>query len=299
MHAGLPPHRDVHSLEGKRTAKPQLVGEHAGDLLILLVQLWSIRLRGCFWFFLRRRFGLRPKIELLHRDAPSVLQQHPNPSQSILLLACRRLIRNQCRGFRLGVHQGHSETRGMLIFDGDRNIVHAWSQGGRDVFGDISSNVPFFGRIYSKDLSAIRRHDQLGRPDLRGDVAVNLHAPAEDALILFSPSLQIRQVQIEGHGRSHEHMLSQDAGWLDNRIERIHVPEAAEWAPEVLKSPGVLGGLQVKVSEAVRTLEHSGRQHANVPYVAFLGERPGAKLVPESDTSFEANAKRKVPQVHI
>ena len=59
------------------------------------------------------------------------------------------------------------------------------------------------------------------------------------------------------------------AGWLDNRIERIHVPgyilrrcmsggaalcgqpEAAEWAPEVLKSPGVLGGLQVKVSEAV------------------------------------------------
>ena len=137
-----------------------------------------------------------------------------------LLLACRRLIRNQCRGFRLGVHlrsshstqdgstdlqawrgrQGHSETRGMLIFDGDRKIlgkrptgkrleasrsrfllcrhgaVHAWSQGGRDVFGD---------------LAASRLHVSNGKASL-----ASLQAGLEDGaqLILF-PSLIARTKQ--------------------------------------------------------------------------------------------------------
>mmetsp|Transcript_40225 Transcript_40225/g.93133 ORF Transcript_40225/g.93133 Transcript_40225/m.93133 type:complete len:274 (-) Transcript_40225:1347-2168(-) len=273
MHARLAPDRDVHAFKGQRASKLQFVGEHARDFLVVVLELRrrvrhfrdfrDVRLWRSFWLGSNN-------VKILHLDAPRIFEQHAHSSQGIILFACRRLISNEVSRFGLRVHEGNGETGGMLIFYCDRHAVHAWSEGCRDIFGNISADMSFFWRIYSEDLCTVHVHDEFGRPHLSRDVAIHFHAPAEDALILLPPCLQVWQVEVEGDRRSHEHMLSQDAGGFNDGIERIHMPEPAQWAPKILQRPGVLGSLQVKVLEAIRALQHSRCEHADVSDITFL-----------------------------
>mmetsp|Transcript_20655 Transcript_20655/g.58994 ORF Transcript_20655/g.58994 Transcript_20655/m.58994 type:complete len:235 (-) Transcript_20655:864-1568(-) len=177
VHALLPAHRDLDSLEAQRAPQLQLVRDDAGDLLLLLV---------------------------VHRCRPSVSEEGHDPVLRGILVALGRRRGDLLSRHGLRAHQGHHEAGGIVVLDADRDRVDPGLQPRRDVHRDVSPHVAFLRFFDEKNLGTVRLKSQSLRPNLRTCVGVHPGHAHPDALVLLPPCLQVRQVQREGDVRSHD-----------------------------------------------------------------------------------------------
>mmetsp|Transcript_72469 Transcript_72469/g.223956 ORF Transcript_72469/g.223956 Transcript_72469/m.223956 type:complete len:218 (+) Transcript_72469:1141-1794(+) len=140
---------------------------------------------------------------------------------------------------------------------------------------------------------------QFPRPCLGAVVTIESDHAHEYVVVVFSPGLQLREVQRKRYGLTNRDVAHQEAVRLDDRVEGIHLPESTRRAPEQLGALGILGMLKVVVGEAVRAL-HQARQRPPAAHdVARRRDRPLSQLIPESDSGLVANTLSQVQNIHL
>mmetsp|Transcript_110773 Transcript_110773/g.320094 ORF Transcript_110773/g.320094 Transcript_110773/m.320094 type:complete len:421 (-) Transcript_110773:839-2101(-) len=272
MHALLAAHRNDATLEGERTSELQLVGDHACNLFLVLV---------------------------VNGRRPCVREQGHDASLRLLLGTLRRHRSDLLSIHRLRSDQRHHVAGRVLVLDRDVDGVEARLQACRNVLRDISTHVAFFRLLDLKHLRSVRFEEQSPRPDLRATLAIHLAHAQKDALVVLSPRLQVREVQRKVDIRAHNDVAEQHTIGLCDSVERVHVPEAAQRAPEAIGVPGVVGVLQVVVVVAVRAPDELLCGATDASHLAGLRERPLPQLVPERDHSFVSDSRRKPDDVDL
>mmetsp|Transcript_66356 Transcript_66356/g.186907 ORF Transcript_66356/g.186907 Transcript_66356/m.186907 type:complete len:221 (-) Transcript_66356:1022-1684(-) len=146
---------------------------------------------------------------------------------------------------------------------------------------------------------AVGRENTGARPDLGAVVAIDLHHPHEHGVVLFSPQLEVREVQREDDLATHDRVAHEEAVGLDEGVVGVHVPEPAHGAPKAVCALRVLRVLQVEVYKTVRALHELGYWSPEAHGLAQLRVWALPELVPEGHLRLVPNAWLQPDHVHL